>query len=104
MWPFGSMYTRPRPCMRNACSTQSTYSSGVSSPIMSVRPRINVLRLRQLSAAIGRFYDQGDGVEQRLELDLPGLRQERGQPPAGVLELSPGALALARLRQVARSR
>ena len=37
--------------MRNACSTQSTYSAGVSSPIMSERPRISVLRLRQLSIA-----------------------------------------------------
>src|SRR5438445_1522427 len=43
------MTYRPSPCMRYACSTQATYSAGVTSPIMSVRLRIKVLRLRQLS-------------------------------------------------------
>ena len=39
--------------MRNACSTQSLYSAGVRSPIMSVRPRMSVLRFRQLSDTAG---------------------------------------------------
>ena len=36
--------------MRKACSTQSTYSAGVSSPTMSERLRIRVFLCRQLSA------------------------------------------------------
>src|SRR5690349_3073361 len=38
--------------MRYACSTQLTYSAGVTSPIMSVRLRMRVLRFRQLSIAV----------------------------------------------------
>src|SRR3954453_17004959 len=89
MWPFGSMYTRPSPCIRKACSTRSLYSAGVSSPIMSVRPRISVLRLRQLS--IGRLYDR---VEEVRNLDLPRLRQERREAPPRGGELAAGALGL----------
>src|SRR6516225_12243867 len=46
--------------IRYACSTQLTYSAGVSSPIMSVRLRINVLRLRQLSMTNLPFNDPGN--------------------------------------------
>src|SRR5213594_2954444 len=46
------MTYRPSPCMRYACSTQATYSAGVSSPIMSVRLRIKVFRFRQLSTRV----------------------------------------------------
>src|SRR5690242_14496369 len=41
------MKNRPSPCIRYACSQQSTYSAGVTRPIISVLPRISVLRLGQ---------------------------------------------------------
>src|SRR5438093_11713631 len=77
--------------MRKACSTQSLYSDGVRSPTMSERPRISVLRLRQLSTA--RFYD---GLDERR-----GVRIRR-QPPPRMGELAPRSLRLARLEPVAR--
>src|SRR5260221_4325900 len=87
MWPLGSIYTRPRPCIRKACSTRSTYSAGLSRPILSVRPRISVLRLRQLSV-IGRFYDLDDDFEQRRQVDLAVRREEQLEPTAGMAELA----------------
>src|SRR5687768_5313770 len=83
--------------MRKACSTQSLYSDGVSSPIMSERPRISVLRLRQLST--GRLYDR---VEESRNLDLAGLGEERREPAARVRELPPRPLRLAVLDAPAR--
>lgn len=56
---------------------------------MSVRPRISVLRLRQLS--IRRLYDR---VEKERKLDLPGRGQKRREATAGARELPPGALGL----------
>src|SRR5258705_13554070 len=90
MWPFGSMYTRPSPCMRKACSTQSLYSDGASSPIMSVRPRISVLRFRQLS--MRRLYDRR---EHPCNLDLSPIGQERAEAPLRMRELAPRPLRLA---------
>src|SRR5437667_250167 len=52
MCPRGAITKRPAPCSREACSTQATYSAGVSSPIMSVRLRIKVFRFRQLSTRV----------------------------------------------------
>src|ERR1700719_1717897 len=52
--------------MRKACSTQSTYSPGVRRPTMSLRLRISVLRLRQLSA-----------TEATLRQNLPMVDRER---------------------------
>ena len=57
---------------------------------MSVRPRISVLRLRQLS--IRRLYGRR---QQRRNLDLAVLGQERREPPPRVRELAPRALGLA---------
>src|ERR1044071_8255686 len=76
MWPFGSMYTRPSPCIRKACSTQSTYSAGVRSPTMSDQLRIRVLRLRQLSAT--REFYEGSRVStmdsaERIDRDIETL-------------------------------
>ena len=51
--------------MRNACSTQSTYSDGVSRPIMSVRLRMSVLRLRQLSAIDADSTTRPGGAQAR---------------------------------------
>src|SRR6266545_4384269 len=76
--------------MRKACSTQSLYSDGVSSPIMSVRPRISVLRFRQLSTH--RLYDRR---EHACNLDLTPLGQERAEAPLRVGELTPRPLRLA---------
>src|SRR6476619_2534628 len=42
--------------MRYACSTHALYSAGVSRPIISVRLRISVLRLRQLSLVMSLSY------------------------------------------------
>src|SRR5687767_5469536 len=76
--------------MRKACSTRSLYSAGVSSPIMSVRLRIRVLRLRQLSTR--RLYDR---VQQPCNLDLARLGQERGEATPRMRELAAGAVRLA---------
>src|SRR5436190_6639975 len=76
------MYTRPSPCMRKACSTQSTYSPGVRRPTMSVRPRISVLRCRQLSATPptlrqnARMVDR-DRSAARIERDIETLSGPR---------------------------
>ncbi len=57
--------------MRKACSTQSTYSAGVSRPIMSVRLRISVLRFRQLSTRPTlRLDPAAHKVDERVEVDL----------------------------------
>src|SRR5829696_313389 len=91
--------------MRNACSTQSLYSDGVSGPIMSVRPRISVLRFRQLS--MRRLYDRG---EHACNLDLSPLGRERAETPSRVRELPSCPLRLTVLRpptggrQVAQAR
>ena len=59
---------------------------------MSVRPRISVLRFRQLSVAIGhptptlRLERRGDNLQEHVELDLLVARQERRKPSAGMLE------------------
>jgi hypothetical protein len=65
---------------------------------MSVRLRISVLRLRQLS--IGRLYDR---VEQPRNLHLARLRQERCEPPPRVRELPARPLRLAVLSSPAGS-
>lgn len=64
---------------------------------MSVRLRISVLRLRQLS--IGRLYDR---VEQPCNLHLAVLGQERRKPAACVRELPSRAAGLAGLCPVTR--
>ena len=61
---------------------------------MSERPRISVLRFRQLST--GRFYVPGDEVDQRRRL------RERREPGACPLELSARADRLPGLRPVPR--
>ena len=66
---------------------------------MSVRPRIRVLRLRQLS--IGRLYDR---VEEARNLDLAVLGDEGREPAPRVRELPPAALGLALLRAPAGGR
>ena len=91
--------------MRNACSTQSTYSDGVSRPIMSVRLRMSVLRLRQLSAIDRRLYDstwRAHKLDQRGEIDLFVLGQVRAETAARVLQLPCRPLTIAVLRTVAR--
>ncbi len=65
---------------------------------MSVRLRISVLRLFQLSFGIRRFYDGLDDGHERC-----GVRIRR-QPPPGTLELASGPVELAGLRAVAGSR
>jgi hypothetical protein len=60
---------------------------------MSVRLRMRVLRLRQLS--IGRLYDR---VEQACNLHLAVLRQERAEPSARMRELASRTSGLALLR------
>src|SRR5215216_1159708 len=76
--------------MRKACSTQSLYSDGVNSPIMSVRLRISVLRFRQLSTR--RLYDRR---EHSCNLDLPPLGHERAESPPPVGQLASRPLRLA---------
>src|SRR5207244_6629887 len=71
--------------MRNACSTRSTYSAGVSSPTMSVQLRIRVLRLRQLSTR--RFYDPLDGREERVIAEQPACMDELPARSHDVAEL-----------------
>src|SRR5262245_25832957 len=61
---------------------------------MSERPRISVLRFRQLST--GRFYVPRDDVDQRR-----GVR-ERREPPARPVELPEGAIPFSGLRPVPR--
>ncbi len=65
---------------------------------MSVRLRISVLRLFQLSFGICRFYDRLDDGHQRCDVRI--LRQ----PPAGTLELASRPVELAGLRAIAGSR
>ena len=65
---------------------------------MSVRLRISVLRLFQLSFGIRRFYDGLDDLQQRC-----GVRIRR-QSPAGALELASRPVELASLRPIAGSR
>src|SRR5581483_10141847 len=90
MWPFGSMYTRPSPCIRKACSTRSTYSAGVSNPTMSVQLRISVFRFRQLSAI------RADSTSRSAQ-QFPHERRRTGKrdpPPPGssLSSLGPGVL------------
>lgn len=56
---------------------------------MSVRPRISVLRLRQLST--GRLYDR---AEKARNLDLAGRGEERREATSRVRELPPAAFGL----------
>src|SRR4029077_14382166 len=98
MWPFGSMYTRPSPCMRKACSTRSLYSAGDSSPIMSVRPTIRVLRFRQPSSPLRAILRCEEPLD---NADAIGVLRERGAPTPGVHELSGGSLGLPGLVPVA---
>ncbi len=65
---------------------------------MSVRLRISVLRLFQLSFGIWRFYDGRDDGHQRC-----GVRIRR-QPPPGPLELASRPVELAGLRPATGSR
>ena len=65
---------------------------------MSVRLRISVLRLLQLSFGIRRFYDGLDDLQQRC-----GVRIRR-QSPAGALELASRSVELAGLRPITGSR
>jgi hypothetical protein len=60
---------------------------------MSVRLRISVFRLRQLST--GRLYDR---IEEARNLDLAVLGNEGCKPPTGVCELPAGPFRLAVLR------
>jgi len=71
---------------------------------MSVRLRIKVLRLRQLSSATGRFYDRRDRVEQRLQVDLVRLGQKRSDPVPGTNELALRSDELPFLRPIAGGR
>ena len=65
---------------------------------MSVRLRMRVLRLRQLST--GRLYDR---VEKARNLDLPVLGRKRCEPPPRMRELAARAVELAVLCAAARS-
>ena len=65
---------------------------------MSVRLRISVLRLFQLSFGIRRFYDGLDDGHQGC-----GVRIQR-QPPPGPLELASRPVELTSLRPVSGSR
>src|SRR5437667_234097 len=64
---------------------------------MSARPRISVLRLRQLSST-GRSYDGLDGRHKATRLRV------RPQPAAGVRELAARPVGLAELPPVAGRR
>ena len=67
---------------------------------MSVRLRISVLRLRQLSA-MRRLYDASSRSTSSMSGSGVGVGSE---PAAGVVELAPGATRIAALRLVAGSR
>ena len=90
----------PRPCMRKACSTQSTYSAGVSSPIMSERPRISVLRWRQLSTA--RFYVSRSTRSMSAARSTSSDGEVRRQPAARALQLTAGPIRVPGLMPVSR--
>ncbi len=59
---------------------------------MSVRLRIKVLRLRQLSAAIGRFYDFVHRFQEQLEVELASAWAEVRRASGGG-QSSPSATA-----------
>src|SRR5262245_11062864 len=69
---------------------------------MSVRLRISVLRLRQLS--IGRFYDCGYLRKKRPEVDLVAPREEGPEAAPRVRELASRARGVAGLGSVTGSR
>ena len=128
MWPFGSMYTRPRPCIRYACSTRSLYSAGVSRPDhvrpaedqrLAVTPALHrpTLRSRRASRATSTSRASGRKGASRRRACASCRRARSGSPlralqpaaarcrsPAHELVLAEPGRLVERPRRLARTR